>query len=137
MLPPAFPLRVFYDGACAVCATEIEHYLHQDRGNRLLAVDISAPEFDPSPYGLPLAAFHYELHVIDQRGGRYLGVDAFWAIWQAFPEHRGYRLLAGVSRWPLVLPLARLLYKAFARMRKYLPKRRSGCVDRACSSGRH
>ena len=133
----SFPLRVFYDGSCAICAAEIGHYCRQDRRGRLLAVDISAPDFDPAPFGLPLAAFFHELQVIDHQGERYRGVEAFWAIWQAFPEQRGYRLLARVIHWPLVLPLARLLYWAFARSRRYLPKRRSGCSDGSCRLGRH
>jgi predicted DCC family thiol-disulfide oxidoreductase YuxK len=37
---PLFPIQVFYDGSCSVCATEIEHYLRQDHGGKLLAIDI-------------------------------------------------------------------------------------------------
>jgi predicted DCC family thiol-disulfide oxidoreductase YuxK len=126
---PNFPIRVFYDGLCSVCASEIEHYVGLDHGGRLLAVDISAPDFDPEPFGIPLAAFMYELYVIDSGGQIFRGVEAFWAIWQAFPASTVYGIMGAVITMPLVNPVARLLYKGFARTRRYLPKRHT------CSSG--
>lgn len=133
---PEFPIRVFYDGSCSVCATEIEHYLHEDHGGKLLAVDISARDFDPEPYHIPLDAFIYELHAIDQRGAVYRGVEAFWAIWQAFPTSTIYGILGVVIRMPVVNPVARLLYKGFARIRRYLPESREACKDGTCRVGK-
>ena len=126
---PNFPIRMFYDGSCTVCAAEIEHYLGQDHGGRLLGMDISAPDFDPEPFGIPLAAFMYELYAIDSSDRIFRGVEAFWAIWQAFPAATVYGIMAAVITMPLVNPVARLLYKGFARIRRYLPKRHN------CSSG--
>ncbi|WP_041245243.1 thiol-disulfide oxidoreductase DCC family protein [Geotalea uraniireducens] len=133
---PEFPIRVFYDGSCSVCATEIEHYLREDHGGKLLPVDISARDFDPEPYHIPLEAFMYELHVIDQSGAVYRGVEAFWAIWQAFPTSTIYGVLGAVIRMPVVKPFARLLYKGFARVRPYLPKR-THCDGGSCRIGKH
>ena len=113
---PQFPIKIFYDGACSVCSTEIEHYLRQNHDNKLLGVDISAPDFDPSPYGITTEAFMYELHVIDQKGEIYRAVEAFWAIWQAFPASTLYGIMGAVINMPLVNPVARLLYKGFARI---------------------
>ena len=126
---PEFPLRVFYDGSCIVCATEIEHYLRQDHGGRLVAVDITAPEFDPVPLQIPLERFMYELHAVDHNGVVFRGVEAFQAIWRAFPSSALYGTLSSVTALPLVNPIARLLYKCFARIRPYLPKRHN------CNSG--
>ena len=128
---PHFPLDVFYDGSCSVCAREIERYLRQDHGGNLRSVDISAPGFDPAPFHITLDAFMYELHAIDQSGGVYRGVEAFWAIWQAFPASTLYGLLGTVITLPMVHPVARLLYKGFARIRPYLPKRHS-CTTGTC-----
>lgn len=132
---PHFPIRVFYDGSCSVCATEIEHYLRQDHNGRLLAVDISARDFDPEPYCISLDAFMYELHVIDTRGVIYRGVEAFWAIWQAFPASTLYGALGILINIPVVNSVARLLYKGFARFRIYLPKR-PVCDSESCRIGR-
>jgi predicted DCC family thiol-disulfide oxidoreductase YuxK len=126
---PVFPLQIFYDGSCIVCATEIEHYLGRDHGGRLRGVDISSPGFDPEPFRISRAAFMYELHVIDGSGAVYRGIESFWAIWQAFPASSVYGVLGIIITLPLVNPLARLFYKCFARIRPFLPKRRN------CDSG--
>ena len=128
---PQFPLRVFYDGSCSVCASEIEHYLHLNHGGRLAAVDIAAQGFDPEPFGITRDTFMYELHVIDSGNRIYRGVDAFWAIWQAFPNAARYRIVAGIITMPVINSLARLLYTIFARIRPYLPKRHS-CSNASC-----
>ena len=134
---PEFPIRVFYDGLCSVCATEIEHYLRHDHNGRLIPIDIGKGDFDPEPYHIPLDAFLLELHVIDQRGTVFRGVEAFWAIWQAFPTSTLYGFMGRLIHWPIVNPLARLLYKLFARIRQYLPKRKSSCTNGICRISKH
>lgn len=126
---------MFYDGACVVCSTEIEHYLRQDRNGRLIAVNISAPDFDQESYQTPLADFMYELHVIDRNGYVYRGVEAFWAIWQAFPASTVYGCMGVLVTAPILNHMARVLYKGFAAIRKYLPKRQK-CDNGSCSIGK-
>jgi predicted DCC family thiol-disulfide oxidoreductase YuxK len=112
-----------------VCTTEIEHYLKQKHDGRLVAVNISAADFDPKSYKISLEAFMYELHVIDQGGEIYCGVDAFRAIWQAFPASMLYRTMNIIIGMPIVNQISRVLYKGFASIRPYLPKRHE------CNSG--
>ncbi len=132
MKQPDFPITIFYDGACIVCATEIRHYLNRDRVKRLIGVDISTPDFKPDEYQIPLPDLMYELHVIDHSGHIYRGVESFWAIWQAFPTSSVYGLLGTMVTSRMLNPLARMLYKGFARIRPYLPKRHD-CVDGVCT----
>lgn len=129
---PEFPIRIYYDGACSVCATEIERYGRRDRAGRLELVDISDPAFDPAPLGFTLADFMYQMHVIDRAGRVYRGVEAFWAIWQAFPSSTFLGLLGALLMLPGVNGAARLCYRGFARIRKYLPKRGNGCTTGSC-----
>lgn len=133
---PGFPLRVFYDGSCSLCATEIERYGRGDHAGRLILVDISAPDFDPAPWGISLSEFMYQMHAIDQAGRVYRGVEAFWAIWQAFPASTLLGLCGTLITLPLVNPVARLCYRAFAGIRGYLPKRSTGCASGSCTIGR-
>lgn len=133
---PAFPITVFYDGACIVCSTEVLHYFRQDHAGRLIIVDISAPDFQPQQYGISLQDFMFELHAIDRLGRVYTGVEAFWAIWQAFPAATLYGMLGVIITLPLVNPLARLCYQGFARIRRYLPKRRQTCENGHCRIGK-
>ncbi len=131
---PDFPLQVFYDGSCAVCALEIKRYRDMDRDGRLNIIDISAPGFETAGWGISQSDFMRELHVIDRNGTVYRGVDAFAAIWLAFPESSLPRLLARLIRLPVVDPLARLGYRIFARFRRYLPKR-AACAGDNCRIG--
>jgi predicted DCC family thiol-disulfide oxidoreductase YuxK len=133
--PPAFPLQVFFDGSCSVCAREMEAYRRKENGGRLLFVDISASGFDPTPYGFTLDAFMYEMHCIDRQGRIYRGVEAFRAIWMAFPSSTRYRLFAVLADLPVVNSLARLIYRLFARNRKFLPKYRGACRNGKCGIG--
>lgn len=135
LIKPEFPIRVFYDGACSVCSSEVEHYLHQNHGGRLFALDISAPDFNPELYHNTLDEFMYELHVIDCNGRIFRGVDAFWAIWQAFPDSKLYGVLCSVTSMPIVNTVARLMYKGFARIRPYLPKKHD-CENGSCKIDR-
>ena len=133
---PTFPITVYYDGSCLVCATEIEHYRRKDINHRLALIDISQPDFNPELYGINLQAFMYELHVIDQTGEIYRGIEAFWAIWQAFPASTLYGMLGTIITLPRVNPLARLCYMGFAKIRKFLPKTESNCAAGSCRIGK-
>ncbi|MRR54742.1 MAG: DUF393 domain-containing protein [Deltaproteobacteria bacterium] len=124
---PEFPLTVFYDGSCRVCSSEMFIYMQKDHGGRLEFVDISDPAFNPADFGISLADFIFQLHAIDRCGTVFRGVAAFQAIWQAFPGETWFRLLAVLTDLPLVRPLARLAYRIFARLRRYLPKRKAVC----------
>jgi predicted DCC family thiol-disulfide oxidoreductase YuxK len=133
---PTFPITVFYDGSCSVCNAEMEHYRRKDHAGRLVLIDISAPDFKPEPFNIDLQAFRYELHVIDRKGRVFKGIEGFWAIWQAFPASTLYGVLGNLVTLPLINPLARLCYKAFARIRRYLPKRSRACANDACRIGK-
>jgi predicted DCC family thiol-disulfide oxidoreductase YuxK len=133
---PAYPLLIFFDGSCSVCAAEMAAYRHQGLDDRLVFIDISTPGFDPAPYGISLEAFMYELHVIDRENRVYRGVEAFSAIWQAFAPLTLYRLLGALIMFPGVNPLARLGYWSFARIRKFLPKSSDACGEGACGISR-
>ena len=135
MVLPAFPLQVFYDGACSVCAAEMASYRRKEHEGRLIFVDLSSPDFDPARYGVAMEAFRYEMHAIDRQGRIYRGVEAFRAIWHAFPTSTWYGFLGTLVTLPGLSLLFRLAYRLFARIRKYLPKR--PCKDGVCGIKGH
>jgi predicted DCC family thiol-disulfide oxidoreductase YuxK len=130
MISPTFPLQVFYDGSCSICAGEMDIYRRKEHEGRLIFVDLNSADFDPARYGIAMAAFMFEMHAIDQQGRVYRGVEAFWAIWQAFPASTWYGFLGTMITLPGLNLLARAAYSCFARIRKYLPKR--NCEDGVC-----
>lgn len=121
-MKPTFPLSVFYDGACLVCGSEIDHYRRLNHGERLQFIDISAADFDAAQHGRSLTEFQTRLQVKDARGRFFSGIDAFPAIWAALPNP-GYRRLGKLINVPGIHLLARCGYTLFARTRRFLPKR--------------
>lgn len=131
---PVFPLTVFYDGSCGICAAEMQHYREKNPGGRLVFVDISDPSFEPKRYGRTRQEFMAQMHAMDAEGSLFRGVDAFAAIWAAFPDPL-YRFLGGVIRLPVMHLLARLGYSLFARFRRYLPRTAPRCDSTSCHPG--
>lgn len=129
---PEFPLQVFYDGSCSVCAIEVERYGRMDLRGVLILVDISRADFKPDLFEITREEFMHQMHAIDRNGTIFRGVDAFWAIWQAFPSSTLLGLCGKLLVLPLFNPLARIGYRVFASIRGYLPKRRFSCSGNSC-----
>lgn len=125
-----FPLQVFYDGHCVVCSREMDLYKRRNHENRLIFIDINAPDFVAGLYGRSHAEFMAQLHVRDAAGQYFTGIDAFIKIWQAFPASRFYRFLAKTVNLPGIRLGADFGYLVFARFRYLLPKKR--CSDGTC-----
>ena len=130
---PAFPLEIFYDGSCLVCATEIEHYHKLNSQQRLRFVDITATDFQPQHYGKSQDEFMAKMHVRDGQGRYFVGVDGFLLIWQAFPGSSLYRWLAALAGLPGLNLLVRFGYTVFARYRNLLPKKSGACDSGSCN----
>lgn len=131
----SYPLEIFYDGSCIVCATEIETYRKNNPQNRLRFIDVSDTSFEAERYGKSAEEFMARMHVRDGDGFFYAGVDAFLAIWQAYPPFSLYRLLAWGISLPGIKLAARAGYAVFARYRYLLPKRRNDCAGGTCQLG--
>ena len=93
MLDPTWPLTLYYDGACPLCAREIALLRRHAARERLQLMDIAATDFDPRPLGLALSTLQARLHARWADGRWLVGLDASLASWQA----------AGLGAW--VAPL--------------------------------
>lgn len=122
-MQPTYPLTVFYDGACGLCAAEMRHY-RAIAGPQLQFIDIASEQFDAARYGKSPEAFRKALHLCDGDGQFYTGVEAFRRLWQTLPQPF-YPLLAGLVGLPGVNLAARSGYAVFARYRHLLPASRN------------
>lgn len=129
----AFPLLVFYDGACMICAAEMDRYRRANPRNRLVFIDISSKTFDAEKYGKKRAEFMGRLHVRDAAGNFSTGIDAFMEIWQAYPGGSLYRLFSGLIGLPGINLFSRIGYSVFARYRQLLPGRVRVCKSGSCN----
>jgi len=128
----AFPLQIFFDGACRVCAAEMETYRKQNPQDRFQFIDISAADFDPEAFGKSQDQFMAQLHVRDAEGNFFTAIDAFVVIWQAYPSGSFWRLVSTLVALPGINHLSRFSYNIFARNRHLLPKRKQDCVSGSC-----
>jgi predicted DCC family thiol-disulfide oxidoreductase YuxK len=119
--PVRYPLTVFYDASCPLCATEMHALRELDPEGRIELVDCSASDFDESVLaGMPItrADLMQRIHARDARGRWRVGLDAFEAVYRAAGLERAARLW-GNGRWR---PLFDRLYPWIARNRQLLSR---------------
>ena len=131
-----YPLTVFFDGACPICAREIALMKRLDRKRQLTLCDFSRSDYDAASIGVAPAELGRVIHARWADGSVITGVDVFRAMWEAV----GLGLLAKLSRLSVVEPLVLKAYAWFARNRLRLTGRSHACTGDACRSaisGRH
>jgi predicted DCC family thiol-disulfide oxidoreductase YuxK len=82
--PVRYPLTVFYDASCPMCASEMHVLKRRDSGGRLALVDCSAPEFDENALlgdGLRRRDLMGLVHARDAHGRWFVGVEVFELVW--------------------------------------------------------
>ena len=128
-----WPLTLYFDGACPLCAQEIKLLRAKASPARLLFVDISEDGFDASAVGFSLEAMQSSLHARFSDGGWVMGLDATLWSWRA----AGLGFWATPLTWRATRPLLALGYRLFCRLRPHLawlphPDGRRRCVDDRC-----
>jgi predicted DCC family thiol-disulfide oxidoreductase YuxK len=112
--PVRYPLTVFYDASCPMCATEMHALKRRDRNGRLTLVDCSAPEFDENELlgdGLKRRDLMGLIHARDAHGRWFVGVDVLALAYDAAGLRR-------MSRFWRSARLLRRLYPWAARYRR-------------------
>lgn len=111
-----YPLTVFYDASCPLCATEMQMLKNSDRNARLELVDCSAPDFDESALAgtrITRTDLMDRLHARDAHGRWLVAVDALEAAYRAAGHERRARFWGHRG----IRPLLDRLYAWFARNR--------------------
>ena len=113
---PCWPLTLYHDGSCPLCAREVKLLGRRASEARLHLVDISANDFDAESLGLDVETLGARLHGRFADGQWVTGLDATLWSWRA----------AGLGRWAAPLswrplrPLLGLLYRVFCQLRPHL-----------------
>jgi predicted DCC family thiol-disulfide oxidoreductase YuxK len=127
-----FDVRVFFDGACPLCAREINFLRGLDRRNRLRFTDIADSHFDPALYGRSMEAFMAEVHGLLSDGRWITGVEVFRRLYGA----TRLRPLVGLTRLPGIAQLLDTAYGTFAKNRLRWTGRCTGsCAVRPATGG--
>ena len=104
-------ITVFYDGKCGLCSREIGHYMKISPPTTFIWRDIANEPKHLKNISVSQSDALRRLHVSDQAGTIYVGIDAFIAIWKKLPK---WRLLALICAMPAVRSIVSLLYNKFA-----------------------
>jgi len=125
-----WPLTLYYDGDCPLCAREIALLRRRAAPEHLQLVDISAATFDADALGLSHQAMQARLHAHFADGQWLTGLDATLWSWRA----------AGLGRWAAPLtwrplrPVLELGYRLFCRLRPHLEWLPHPDASRRCRS---
>lgn len=114
-MDPRWPVQVFYDASCRLCAAEMHNLRLRDQHGRLHFVDCSSADYTGGP--APRAELMQALHCQDAAGRVFVGVDAFQLLYRTVGLHQVQTMLAN----PLIGGLSRRLYPVVARYRQRLP----------------
>ena len=107
-------LTLLFDGGCPLCVREVRFLRGRDRHHRIAFVDIDAPDYDPTAY----AGISYRTAM-----GRIHALNSNWDVLQDIAVFReAYRLIGlgwlyAPTRWPVVAPLANIIYGFWASKR--------------------
>lgn len=121
MKPVRYPLTVFYDASCPLCATELHALRDLDKAGRIELVDCSAADFsDDGLRGecVTREALMARLHARDARGRWLSGPDCFEAVYRSVGLERAARFWGS----PRLRPLLGRVYPWVARNRQALSR---------------
>ncbi len=117
----AWPLTIYYDASCPLCAREIGTLAACDRASRLNLIDCSPLEFNDTQVtevGLNRQELMLAIHARDSAGKWYRGIDVFVLAYHAAGLHGAARAF-GHRRWR---PVFDWLYPRVARHRMLLSR---------------
>ena len=121
------PLRVFYDGACPLCAREIAFYQKLTGASLIEWIDVSRTDVAELPGGLSRHDALARFHVQTSDGNLVNRAAAFVHLWSALPR---FRLVGKTAQIPPILWILERLYNLFLPLRSQL-QRSFVCRDKA------
>ena len=132
---PHWPLTLYFDGECPLCAREINLLRKRASADRLNLVDISMDDFQVETTGHSKQTLQDRLHAQFADGQWVTGLDATLWSWRA----AGLDRWAVPLTWPALRPLLELGYRLFCQLRPHLtwlphPDAGRRCTDNQCDS---
>lgn len=114
-----YPLTIYYDASCPLCATEMHTIKETDFENKLILIDCSADSFNEPAFCPSSKALMMErIHAVDATGVWIKGVDVFAIAYKA----GGFNKLGKFWESKTLRPLLTRAYPLIADNRHWLSK---------------
>jgi predicted DCC family thiol-disulfide oxidoreductase YuxK len=114
-----YPLTIYYDASCPLCAAEMHTIKETDFENKLILVDCSNDNFaEPAFCPSTKAVMMERIHAIDTTGQWIKGVDVFEAAYAA----AGFKALSKFWGNKKLRPILTRAYPLIADNRHWLSK---------------
>ena len=114
-----YPLTIYYDASCPLCATEMHTIKETDFENKLILVDCSSDEFsEPAFCPTDKVTMMERIHAQDATGAWIKGVDVFAVAYNA----AGFKQLGSVWGSATLKPLLSRIYPFIADNRQWLSR---------------
>src|SRR5258706_8250320 len=118
---PSFPLTIYYDASCPLCASKMHALKQADTNGSLILADCSESDFDARPFaacGVTRESMLQLIHARDAEGRWLIGVDVFEAAYGTV----GFAALASLWGNRRLRPFLERLYPWVARNRYALSR---------------
>jgi predicted DCC family thiol-disulfide oxidoreductase YuxK len=119
--PIRYPLTVFYDASCPMCASEMHALKARDVNGELELVDCSGADFDETVLAgtcIRRQDLMTMIHARDAHGRWFVGVDVFELAYRL----AGLNAIAGIWASPMLRPILVRLYPWIAKHRRWLSR---------------
>jgi len=121
---------VIYDGHCKFCTGQVQNLARWDgSGHRLAFLSLHDPQVATRYPELGYDQLIEQMYVVDRRGNRYAGADAFRYLTTRLPL---LFPLAPLMHVPFTMPLWRWGYRQVAKRRYRLAGKTEACDGDAC-----
>jgi predicted DCC family thiol-disulfide oxidoreductase YuxK len=124
------PFKLLYDGECPICRREVEWLKRRDHRGRLVAEDISSPNFHAEAYGLCQTDVMAVMHGVLPDGRIVRRTVAIREAYRAV----GLGWIVAPLSWPVIGWLADKAYGVFARNRVALGRLFGRQCDGSCKT---
>lgn len=113
-----YPMTIFHDGNCPICRFDMDNLKARNHEEKLAFIDVAAPEFDPTAYGMSQTDFITEIHAQCADGRFVKGMEVFRLAYRAV----GLGWAVAPASWGPLRQPANALYRLFARNRGKIGK---------------
>ena len=115
-------LKIFYDGGCPLCLSEMKHLMKLDQQQKIDLVHINQESFQAKYPNINREKADRILHGQLANGKILLGLDVTHKAWNLVGKGKWRAII----RWPIIRIFADFAYLQFARHRHFLSRLLTG-----------